>query len=167
MYWKRQNQSTVLDAKSVGIPLENSWFLSCPGAGYQRMSTLKSPVSKLLTCLLSLLYTVFLMWKGQQSTCTVLPQRCVYFSVSASTYSAGVSATLLSSRSSPWSWYWYFRCHCTNQIPIVLTGYLSRTKTHCRRWEIRLTKANRPATTLLKSQLYDSCLPISSKGLPR
>ena len=57
-------------------------------------------------------------------------------------------------------------------VAIVLTrkwysGYLSKTKTHCRRWEIRLTKANGPATTILNSWLYDSCLPISSKGLPR
>ena len=57
-------------------------------------------------------------------------------------------------------------------VVIVLTrkwysGYLSKTKTHCRRWEIRLTKAKAPATTILNSRLYDSCIPISSKGLPR
>lgn len=59
------------------------------------------------------------LWTGVRMHC--LAPRDVFISLflSFNTVCKGFLPTLLSSRSSPWSWHRYFCCHCTNQEVVL------------------------------------------------
>ena len=146
--WCQKPRAWVSPLKTVDFFLALELVISiCP------LWKVWTPIFKLLICLVSLLYTVFLTWKGQQCMSTVLPQRCAYSSFLLRHSQQGFLPPCYPADHHPG--------HDTDAvifIAIVLTRkwfseYLSKTNTHCRRWEIRLTKANGPATTILNFRL--------------